>query len=89
MSETVEGFVEHLSRRAHELQRLLADTDIAGLARAAKELKDAGDKLGSQPISSAAEALEHAAKTAEDIRQLGDDVRALVELCLQVRPTAS
>ena len=89
MSEVIEGFVEILSApRATAATYAGRQRHRRAWPKPRAQLKSDADKLGSQPVSDAAEALKNTIEAEKDLQELGDDVRDLVEVCLKIRSTA-
>jgi CheY-like chemotaxis protein/HPt (histidine-containing phosphotransfer) domain-containing protein len=74
IAELVRTFVASLPERQRSLREAFDRGDLVGLMRLAHQLKGAGGGYGFQPITDAAERLEHAARGGSDL--------AAIERCL-------
>ncbi len=85
MDELVAGFVERLPLQIHDIETAADDGDLDLLRRLAHQLKGAAGGYGFMPISRAAEALEAAAREADEVGNAADELGELVSICKRVR----
>lgn len=86
MEELVTGFVERLPLQVHDIRLAIDDDDLERVGRLAHQIKGAAGGYGFMPVSRDAEALEVAARHANQVSEVSDAVHRLATTCDRVRP---
>ncbi len=84
LKSVLDRFVTRLPERIEEMQRLLAEHDLASLGRAVHQIKGAAGGYGFPDITAAAGRAEEAIKHVEDVESIGSQMRQLVGLIRRV-----
>jgi PAS domain S-box-containing protein len=87
-AKLVEKFLAGLGQRATAIQQAFSSKDLPTLKVLAHQLKGAAGGYGFPALTEAARKVEQDVTSNADIKQLGADVRALADLCSQIKAAA-
>jgi HPt (histidine-containing phosphotransfer) domain-containing protein len=87
-AKLVEKFLAGLGQRATAIQQAHASKDLPALKTLAHQLKGAAGGYGFPALTEAARKVEQDVTGSADPKQLATDVRALADLCSQIKAAA-
>jgi len=87
-AKLVEKFLAGLGQRATSIQQAFANQDLAALKVLAHQLKGAAGGYGFPSLTEAARKVEQDVANNADPKQIAADVRALADLCSQIKAAA-
>ena len=87
-AKLVERFLAGLGQRITAIQQALGANDMNQLKILAHQLKGAAGGYGFPNLTEAARKVENSASAGADAKTLGTEVRALADLCQQIKAAA-